>query len=191
MQTLLSLNKVSNLRNISSLRQIYDNLEIQIRNLEYLSIDTQQYGPLLIPVPMQKISERLNLIISRKFNDVDCWNIKTVIIILKTEIQAREQNSFKREENPFTAEILYSSGILGAHNKPMINLNNNLLCNFCEKDHKSQNYKTVTNLSARKQILKRKRRCFKCLKLRHLAKNCAAKMKCFNCSNFHHASMCT
>ena len=190
MQTLLSLEKVSNLRNISSLRQIYDNLEIQIRSLENLSIDSQQYGPLLIPVLMQKIPEELSLIISRKFNDVDCWNIKTVLNVLKTEIQAREKSNFNREENPFTAETLYSSGNLGVHNKPMNNLDNNLLCIFCEKDHKPQNCKTVTNLSARKHILKRKRRCFKCLKLGHIAKNCATKMKCFSCSNFHHASMC-
>ncbi|XP_065671789.1 uncharacterized protein LOC136089665 [Hydra vulgaris] len=72
MRALLSLEKVINLRNISSLRQIYDNLEIQIRNFENLNIDSLQYRPLLILILMQKVPEKLNLIISRKFNDVDC-----------------------------------------------------------------------------------------------------------------------
>ncbi|XP_065669107.1 uncharacterized protein LOC136088680 [Hydra vulgaris] len=139
---------------------------------------------------MQKIPEELNLIISRKFNNTDCWNIKTVLNVLKTEIQAHEKSNFNREENPFTAETLYSSRTLGTHNKPMNNLNNNLSFIFCEKDHKSQNCKTVTNLIAREQILKRKHRCFKYLKLGNLAKYYATKIKCFNCSNFHHASMC-
>ncbi|XP_065675642.1 uncharacterized protein LOC136091857 [Hydra vulgaris] len=98
-----------------------------------------KYEPLLIPVLMQKIPKELNLIISRKFNDVDCWNIKTVLNVLKTEIQAREESNFNREENPFMAETLYSSGTLGTHNKPTNTLNNNLSCIFCEKDHKSQN----------------------------------------------------
>ena len=64
MKSLLSLERVTNLKNIDSLRRVYDNLEIQIRSLENLGIDSSMYGPLLIPVLMQKIPDELNLIIT-------------------------------------------------------------------------------------------------------------------------------
>ncbi|XP_065654772.1 uncharacterized protein LOC136081387 [Hydra vulgaris] len=56
-KSLLYLERVQNISNISLLRRIHDNIEVQIRSLENLGIDSTMYGPLLIPIVMQKIPE--------------------------------------------------------------------------------------------------------------------------------------
>ncbi|XP_047135464.1 uncharacterized protein LOC105845216 [Hydra vulgaris] len=191
MRTLLSIEKVYSIRNLVALRAIYDKIEIQVRSLENLGVDSRQYGPLLIPVLMQKIPEDLALLISREFVNVDdCWSMKTVLNILKKEIQAREGSQLSKDEvQHFTAETLYSSGNMKPQNK-FKNFNDYLKCIFCDKNHKSQECMTIISLEDKRRILKNKRRCFKCLKIRHLSKDCNTKMKCFYCSNFYHAAMC-
>ena len=185
MRTLLSLERVTNIQNIPALRRIYDNLEIQIRSLENLGITSLMYGPLLVPVLMQKIPQELNIIISRSFNETDCWDISVVLKVLKSELQAREKSDINSNDitKPVTAETLHSS--VDEFKKLSIST-----CVFCEQEHKPQNCKNVTNIEARKEILKRKRRCLKCLRLGHFARQCSSRMKCFNCSRHHHASMC-
>ena len=62
---------------------------------------------------------------------------------------------------------------------------------FCHKfSHKTQYCRTVTNISARKNILRKEKRCFLCLKPGHLIKDCYAKMRCIKCQNKHHISIC-
>ena len=149
------------------------------------------YGPLLIPVILSKLPDELNLILSREFNDKDCWDITPVLNILKKEIKAREKtfiNSTDDDEEyenvvskKFTAQTLFTSS----------KRENNLSCIFCEKSHKPQSCRIVTNLESRRQILKDKNRCFSCLKSGHFAKNCRSKISCYNCSKNHHAAICS
>ena len=79
MTSLLSLDKVIDIRDVSRLRKTYDKVEIQICSLENLGITSSMYGPLLVPILMQKLPEELNLIISRQFQGCDSWEIKTIL----------------------------------------------------------------------------------------------------------------
>ena len=47
MKSLLSLERVLSTSNISLLRHIHENLEVQIRSLENLGIDSTMYGTLI------------------------------------------------------------------------------------------------------------------------------------------------
>ncbi|XP_047142930.1 uncharacterized protein LOC124817160 [Hydra vulgaris] len=69
------------------------NIEIQIRSLETLKITSEMYGPLLVPIILQKIPEELKLIINRQLDKNSSWDVLTIIIILKSELRAREQVS--------------------------------------------------------------------------------------------------
>ena len=155
MKNLLSLEKVSDIKNIEPMRRVYDRIEIQVRSLENLGIDPEMYGPLLIPVLLAKVPEELNLIISRKFNEKECWDIKLVLEAVKTEIQVREKTVFNSESSntryqPITAETFHTGTEFPTK------------CTFCARGHKPQNCKTVVNLKERTKILREKRLCFIC-----------------------------
>ena len=63
---------------------------------------------------------------------------------------------------------------------------------FCDSDkHNSDRCYIVTDIEKRKELLKKNRLCFNCLKGCHQRKNCKVKIKCFKCKkkgNYHSAS---
>ena len=70
------------------------------------------YGPLLVPVILEKIPEMLTLIVNRQFSNNDNWDIKLVVDLLKTELGAREQaltNSLDKSDRFITTEIFHTS----------------------------------------------------------------------------------
>ena len=48
----------------------------------------------------------------------------------------------------------------------------------------------VTEVAQRKEILKRKNRCFKCCKSGHVSQSCESGKNCFRCKGSHHTSIC-
>ena len=62
-------------------------------------------------------------------------------------------------------------------------------CLFCDKKHKSEKCRTVTEIQARKKILKQKKLCFIYLKPHHVAKDCKSKILCYNCKKRHRAAV--
>ena len=63
MEALLKLQPVNAMSNVKGIRAVLDNLEIQVRGLQALGIDSAQYGALLIPIFMEKLPEELPLIV--------------------------------------------------------------------------------------------------------------------------------
>ena len=184
------------------------------RSLENLAIEPDKYGPLLIPILLPKIPDELKLLISRKFNNDECWDIKIMLDTIKSEVKAREKASFTNNDfqqhsartffsganssvgdNSKSAKIKIPNTVHKNNSKSLAdNTDSSPLtqekCVFCEKDHKSHQCTTVTNIAARKNILKQKRRCFKCLRSGHLSRQCNTRMRCFHCSYYHHAAVC-
>ena len=65
-------------------------------------------------------------------------------------------------------------------------------CLFCYKtDHYSDQCQIVTDLKARREILKKNRICFKCLKPGNSKPNCKSSIKCYNCKKEgdHHTAL--
>ncbi|XP_065653058.1 uncharacterized protein LOC136080371 [Hydra vulgaris] len=112
MKKLLSLERVVNINNVNSLRRILDVIEIQVCSLENLGISSSMYGPLLIPVLLEKIPDDFNFITSRKLSENETWEIKNVLDVLKYELRAREQSNNSSEPStlPFTASTFHSMG---------------------------------------------------------------------------------
>ena len=97
MQSLLEIEPVRYIDNVSGLRKLYDYIQIQIRSLENLGIEPNKYGPMLIPVLMSKIPVELKVIINKEFINDQIWDIKKALKILQIEIKARE-NTHKEAE---------------------------------------------------------------------------------------------
>ena len=63
-------------------------------------------------------------------------------------------------------------------------------CLFCKQSHNSGQCTVVTNIDARRKILREKGRCFVCLRSGHIATNCTVSIKCFKCGKRHHVALC-
>ena len=117
------------------------------------------------------------------------WDLTNMLHILKQEIEAREKCSPVRREPSRHVQDNYATGAAlfsGARFKQ-----SSQHCTFCHGNHVTAGCHVVTNIQERRNILRRNGRCFLCLrKAGHLAKDCDASIKCFNCRGNHHVALC-
>ena len=66
-----------------------------------------------------------------------------------------------------------------------------LTCTFCKQGHASSSCNIITEIRARKNVLRREGRRFICLKGNHVARNCSASIKCHEYGQRYHVSVCT
>ena len=138
----------------------------------------------MAPILISKLPGALNLNLSRTFDsNSDVWKFDDIMTELRKELEARERcepESEKverqRPEKP-TAEALHVEQYIQS-------------CAYCDGRHYADQCKTITYLVKRKDMLKRKRRCFLCTKPNHVIKDCKSKRNCFKCNGRHHTSIC-
>ena len=195
MDKLLSISPVTSVNDIGKIRNVYDEIEVHVRNLNSLQIDTKQYGPVLISVVMSKVPEQIKLIISRAMPENNAWEVDRLLEILKQEIESRERCRYmsnvtspkddrvrrtKSPDDEFTAASLVTDA---KREYP-------ITCIYCRRGHSSSRCTVVTDVEARKSILRNKGRCFVCLKSAHIARECKSNNRCFKCNSRHHVSIC-
>ena len=131
------------------------------------------------------------MIITRQF-DGETWDLAKILKSLKTELEARERIKFmssntstgasdqkpRQFRQPATASALISTN----RSSPS--------CTHCKGAHASVNCNIITDISARKEFLRKRGRCYSCLKIGHVSKNCPSTIKCWACSKKHHCSIC-
>ena len=92
---LLKLPIVSSVHETKKLRDLYDEIEMNIRSLKALGIESRSFGNLLVPVVMEKIPSELRSIISRKFGSKETLDLDVLLNALKSELEARERQGSK------------------------------------------------------------------------------------------------
>ena len=97
MNNLIKLDKVNSC-NVSQLRQLYDKIEINVRALNTVGIDSEQFGPLLIPIVLEKLPNVIRLQISRELGNEN-WNIDEFIKCINKEIAAREHFQYLKDQD--------------------------------------------------------------------------------------------
>ena len=73
--------------NVRSLRELYDDVESNVRALENLGVSYEQFGPLLIPIILEKLPNMIKLQISRKLGSGN-WNVQDFLACINEEILA-------------------------------------------------------------------------------------------------------
>ena len=165
-----------------------------IRSLQNLKVSSETYGTLLVPVVLAKIPEEMRLLISRKVGK-DNWEMDKLLKEFKAELEARERCTLmstssspnckkdgakKRGDLPITLSSLTS----GNENIPV------QACSFCGRHYLSAKCNIVTDLAARRLVLRKKGKCFGCLRSGHIASNCPTKSKCPKYGYHHHIILC-
>lgn len=172
----------------SSLRHIYDKLNIHVRGLRTLGINTTQYGSLLIPVVMSKLPNEIRLRVARENKD-GVWELSRLMETIRVEVEAREAS----ESTKVTLSKLTNQSSGGSADSTASSLvvgNHDIQCVYCKQNHFSASCGSVKNVTDRKSILLKEGRCFVCLKTNHRAQNCDSNKKCRRCGRRHHQSLC-
>ena len=77
------LPKIKNDDDIKGLRNLYDQIESRVRNLQTYKVDTNSYGSLLVPSINEKLLlTNIRVMIARKFKS-EVWDLNEMIILLK------------------------------------------------------------------------------------------------------------
>ena len=199
MDEMLKLPSLHSNSRIQEIRSVLDRLTIHVRGLETLGVDAQQYGSLLIPIVMSKLPPDIRLNFSRKMTNA-VWEIKDILKILKAEVEAREasvrittndnnENQTPWERNRFNAKCQTTTGVFYSEGNNSSG-KSTILCVFCSKPHFSASCEEICEIGKRKDILRRDRRCFLCLKRGHRAASCDKLTNCHNCNKRHLQSIC-
>ena len=97
MEKLVKLPKIKTMNSVKDLRHVHDQVEMCVRNLRALKVETKSYGSLLIPLLTEKLPEELKLLISRKFGN-NLWTLDNLLLYFKEELQAKERCCFDSPE---------------------------------------------------------------------------------------------
>ena len=89
MEQFFQLDKIGKSNNIIRLRMFYNKVEITIRNLKSLNIESSVNGSLLIPVLTSKLPTGLRTLFARKYSD-RVWELN--FILFKNELEAKERS---------------------------------------------------------------------------------------------------
>lgn len=203
MNKLLNMTPVKRATDVSALRKLYDDLD-----LDALGVVADTYGSLLCPILLKMIPEDIAL----KFTKSEADNVlkaKELMDFLKLEVESRErtvnltqkregsQNEWRNagtveERAPERRMRRTNSGTMASSAATFHTWSpNDSDCLFCGKpDHRSPDC-TESTVDIRREKLRRLGRCFVCLCPRHIARNCRAHgIECEQCGKRHHKTIC-
>ena len=197
MEGLVKIASVTSDNDLKRLRQLYDKVEAHIRALQALGVECQSYGKLLIPLLMEKLPGELRLIISRAI-DTPEWDLDVLLKAFDSEIEARERCEIVRanvSDSVASRKSMSGRAVKGQSNLPsaaaLVNQSEKpISCTYCKQGHPSVMCTIITDINARRNLLKQQGRCFVCLRRNHVARNCASSSVCHDCSGRHHSSIC-
>ena len=196
MEALVKVAAVTVDNDLKRLRLLYDRVEAHVRALQALGIQCESYGKLLVPLLMEKLPPNMRLIISRAIDQPE-WDLDVLLKAFDSEIEARErcESIGTNPSDSFTPKRPFSSQANKGKDVPTgATLTNQsehpISCTFCKQSHPSASCGTVTDIGARRNLLKQQGRCFVCLRRNHLARNCSLNKACRICSGNHHMSIC-
>ena len=201
MDALVNLLEVVNSRDLKGVRQLYDEVEANVRALSALGRDVEEYGELLLPLLFHKIPKEIRLNICNKVPKQN-WKFEAVLKEFKAELENRERceyvavlhsnGSLVKEDQrtsstkkvsgkgPSTASSLLAGSEGGV--KPT--------CVYRRQPHPSVQCTVVTNVQKCRDILKNSGRCFVCIRRSHISRNFPSRLRCNKCQGRHHSSIC-
>ena len=190
MDNLLELEQIKSVHDLKGLRKLYDKIETEKRGLKGMGVTADSYGNLLVSVVMNKLPQDLRLIISRKVKGEEEWNLDSLLTVFEEELEARERAS-KSDSKPELSRDWKGT----KKDTPTVafltsgNQTSKPTCTYCKGAHPSASCNVVTNIKARKEILKKTGRCYVCLRRNHVSRECNSTMKCVKCGQRHHLSI--
>ena len=89
MNELLKSNKIPSDKDLTGLRNFFDNIESHVRSLQGLGIESKNYGSLLTPIILERLTNQLKLTISRNLKS-EIWNLDEILMLINEEVRAQK-----------------------------------------------------------------------------------------------------
>ena len=197
-ESLFKLPAAATISETKKLGAIYDKTEAHVGSLKNIGIASETYGSFLSPVITAKIPKELRIAITRELPSND-WKLKPMLENFRKELQLREKYIPGPSANSKGNRNLPCKRPGPGHQSSSYSLltdctNENQQgpwCTYCKGNHTSVSCTVVAQISGRKQILRKKGKCFVCLRTGHLAANCQRpRPGCSRCNLEHHVSIC-
>ena len=118
-----------------------------------------------------------------------------ILKIIHTELEANElslnmgiADKPVRSQDPNPAKL--QSGTTRAFVATNENRDSTIKCYFCKGNHYAFKCEQVTSVAERRKILLKSKRCFICLKIGHVSRDCTNNSGCRKCNGKHHRAIC-
>lgn len=140
---------------------------------------------------MAKLPDEIRIQVARNTSQ-DVWEIDSLLDLIQSEIDAREMSekikaATEQVKRPWSSKTPLPTAVtfFGATSNTESTVPK---CVYCTERHFSASCSKVTDINVRKDILRRDKRCFMCLKKGHLVEQCDK--TCRKCKRRHHQSIC-
>ena len=178
------------------LRKFQEMIEGHQKGLEAVGIEPKSYEMIMVPKLMRKLPLLIRAQIAKSRKDISkplTW--KEFMEALKKEVTFLEDcKGEKRDEKPRydrpkreERKSEEKSGTWTTGQSLLVRKKDDCAC--CLGDHEPGSCEKVTTVTKRKEILKRYRRCFGCLRKGHITRDCKSKKACECGKGDHHKSL--
>lgn len=198
-QRLLNI-EVSNVRVVSKLWTVYNELQSNIRSLDNLGVSGDKYGVVLTPLVLSRLPPEFRMEWARVSENRES-DLLWLLDFLRSEITRRERSETYQTTS---SEHRRSETFQKSHSNPRrfpsaavlhtaddVRMKKPLWCAFCHKNHRSSNCWNLKKMSEDEvnSILKAQHLCFRCFDANdHISKNCVK--KCALCQGTHNKFFC-
>ena len=93
-----AIKEVKNMANVKELRNLYDQVESNVRTLESVGVSPESYGASLTPEILKLLPQELRITLTRKLPGV--WDLELLLKELKEELNIREKCMFAFDATP-------------------------------------------------------------------------------------------
>ena len=165
-------------------------------SLRNLGIDSKSYGLLLSMLIIETLPQDIKLIINRKI-ETDIWDLTKVLDLISLELRAEETCVAPNQLSPSTdgkniiADDLFTSSSLHVAGNPRPARGSNAIKYvFCKGSHWLDKCWVLPDPAARKEFLRKGKRCFLYLNVDHVSRNCPKWKPCFYCKGMYNSAIC-
>ncbi|XP_054706599.1 uncharacterized protein LOC129216409 [Uloborus diversus] len=205
MNKLLNLSPVYKITDIPKLKRIHNEIEVNVRCLSALGLESNSYSSMLLAVVLKIIPHELALEYNRQNKKISCVpDINQFLNFLQTEILTRER-TYSCRSKPIESNSKNKNSPLSNRQDSALNSTSGFFvaakngneafadkktdnCLFCKKEHDVLNCRL--SVEKKRNVLKNQGRCFLCLGLRHRLKDCLSGRNCKYCSGKHNENIC-
>ena len=153
-----------------------------------MEISSKMYDSFLTPNVMQKF----RIAISQNLES-QTWDLKEILSEFHKEFRLREQclETLRTSDRQTRFREVRCFILLRLCTLKALTTNSFLVCGarFPIKIIRTLNV-MWSNAESSKQVLRKKGRCYLCLRSGHLSRNCKSPVKCFKCQGAHHVATC-